>query len=127
MSWAAYIVEIEMREPRTTCEIPRLVAFVEVLLRIAPPFRTVPLPAGQRVVEAIDKHASLCFLDGHCHPLPHKPQWTLLAARSEMVVDEAPPSCFTGTCLRNGGEELLESWSKLAVLAKRQRLHPPSS
>jgi hypothetical protein len=50
-------------------------AFAELLLRIAPPlapFRTVP--AGQRVVEAIDKHASLCFLDSHHHPLPHKPQ-----------------------------------------------------
>jgi hypothetical protein len=37
-------------------------------------------------VEAIDKHGSLCFLDSHHHPLPHKPQ--LAALGREMVVDE---------------------------------------
>jgi hypothetical protein len=44
MGWSAYAVGTEMRELHT---IPRLRAFVEALLRTAPPFRTVP--AGQRV------------------------------------------------------------------------------
>jgi hypothetical protein len=35
MSRATYVVEIEMRELHTICELPRLRAFVEVLLRIA--------------------------------------------------------------------------------------------
>jgi hypothetical protein len=109
-----------MRELHTICKLPYLCAFVKALLRIAPPFRTVP--AGQRVVEAIDKHVSLCFLGSHRHPLPYKPQLDALGRK--MVVDEVPLSCFTGTCLRNGVEELFESWSKLAVLAERQRLHP---
>jgi hypothetical protein len=44
------------------------------------------------MVEAIDKHASLCFLDGRHHPLPHKPQLDALGC--EMVVDEVLPSCY---------------------------------
>jgi hypothetical protein len=74
-------------------------------------------------VEAIDKHASLRFSDSHHHPLPHKPQ--LDALGREMVVDEVPLGCFTGTCLRNGVEELFESWSNLAELAERQWLQTP--
>jgi hypothetical protein len=52
VSSATCIVEIEMRELHTTCELPRLRTLVEVLLRIAPPFRArfavlcqCPLPA----------------------------------------------------------------------------------
>jgi hypothetical protein len=63
------------KQPKTfsLCrERPRVRAFAEVLLRIAPLFRTAA--AGQRVVEAVDKHVSLRFLDSHHHPLPHKPQ-----------------------------------------------------
>jgi hypothetical protein len=36
-----------MRESHTTFKLPRLRAFIEALLRIAPPVRTVP--AGQHV------------------------------------------------------------------------------
>jgi hypothetical protein len=61
-------------------------------MRIVPPFPT----AGQRVVEAIDKHGSLCFLDGHHHPLPQKHKLQLDNLGREMVVDEVPLSCFVG-------------------------------
>jgi hypothetical protein len=65
----------------------------------------------------------LCFLDGHRRPLPRKPQ--LNALGREMVVDEVLLSCFVGTRLCNGVEELFESRPKLATLTERQRLHLP--
>jgi hypothetical protein len=48
MSRATYIVEIEMRELHTICELPRLRlrASVEALLHIAPPLTAPPQPAS---------------------------------------------------------------------------------
>jgi hypothetical protein len=45
-------------------------------------------------VEAIDKHVSLCFLDSHHHPLPHKPQLDTLGR--EMAVDSSPTPSTRG-------------------------------
>jgi hypothetical protein len=80
----------------------------------------------QVAVMRLSKSRGLCFLDGQYHPLPHKPQ--LDALGREMVADEVLLSCFVGTRLCNGVEEL---YIRVRVQARRtgrtQAASPPGA